>query len=248
MDANDFLRSARVAIPELSRPGLSVGERIEAAIERTAERVGCNTNLGIVLLLAPLAKAATTPGCTDLRASLARVLGQLDVADSTACYRAIRVARPAGLGAVDEQDVAIAPSVGLREAMQLAAGHDSIAAQYVDDFDLVFSVGLPVLLEYRQRWRSLSWATTACYLSILAQQPDSHVSRKFGSARALGISEQVRSVANTLKACENPRLLVEALIALDRELKARGVNPGTSADLTVASLAVLFLKHRLNLI
>ena len=248
MQATDFLRSAKVAVPALCNPRRSVGERIEDAVEATYKAVKCNTNLGIILLLAPLAAAVNCGGQRGLRERLHGVLEGLTVADSAACYRAIRRARPAGLGSVDAQDVGAAPSAKLREAMQLAAAHDSIAAQYSNDFELIFSSGVPALYMYRQRWRSLTWATSACYLEILAANTDSHVARKAGQAIANDLSAQARTVVKTLKACENPRLLVTPLRAFDHELKTRGVNPGTTADLTVASLAVLLLKERFQII
>lgn len=248
MQATDFLRSAKVAVPALCNPGRGVGERIEDAVEATYAAVKCNTNLGIILLLAPLAVAVNCGDQPSLRERLHGVLAGLTVADSAACYRAIRRARPAGLGRVDAQDVNVAPSVKLRDAMQLAAAHDSIAAQYSNDFELIFSSGVPALYKYRRRWRSLTWATSACYLEILAANTDSHVARKAGQATANDLSAQARRVVKTLKACENPRLLVTPLTAFDHELKTRGVNPGTTADLTVASLAVLLLKERFQII
>ena len=51
-------------------------------------------------------------------------------------------------------------------------------------------------------------------------------------------------MASALKACENPRTLMAELKAFDHELKTRGVNPGTTADLTVATVAVLLLQQR----
>src|SRR5690242_14660894 len=58
MTVDDFAASAEVSAGPLCRPGASVGERILGAIRATRERVGCNTNLGIVLLAAPLVAAA----------------------------------------------------------------------------------------------------------------------------------------------------------------------------------------------
>ena len=60
MTVPDFLRSAEAAAPALSNPSLPVGARILAAVEATFAAVGMNTNLGIILLCAPLAAAAET--------------------------------------------------------------------------------------------------------------------------------------------------------------------------------------------
>ncbi|MBK6660398.1 MAG: triphosphoribosyl-dephospho-CoA synthase [Proteobacteria bacterium] len=245
MAASDFLRSAAVAVPCLSAPAARIGARIEGAVAATIATVGCNTNLGIVLLLAPLARAAQDLAQGDLRARLARQLCALDAEDAAACFRAICLAQPAGLGEVHEGDVHTPPAMGLRDAMQLASVRDRIAAAYVSDYAEIFEVGVPLLVAARQRWRSLAWASTACYLHLLARAPDTHIERKWGNALAAEVSTRARAVESTLKACENPRAAVAHLRDFDDELKARGVNPGTSADLTVACVAVLLLQSRL---
>ncbi len=245
MQAADFLLSARVAVPCLTTAQASVGQRIECAVNATMQAVGCNTNLGIVLLLAPLALAAERASAKDLRASLGQVLRALDRDDAAACFRAICIAQPAGLGAVADGDAREPPTIDLLHAMRLASVRDRIAAAYVSDYREIFEVGVPTLVSARQRWHSLAWATTACYLRLLGDQPDTHIARKWGIALAEQVSARARAVESTLKACENPRTAVAQLRAFDDELKSRGVNPGTSADLTVACVAVLLLQARL---
>ncbi|MCC6708416.1 MAG: triphosphoribosyl-dephospho-CoA synthase [Gammaproteobacteria bacterium] len=246
MAASDFLRSATVAVPCLATNDASVGARIESAVTATMAAVGCNTNLGIVLLLAPLAQAAQTPsGTGELRARVARVLRALDTDDAAACFRAICVAQPAGLGEVADGDVRRVPSMTLLEAMRLASVRDRIAQAYVSDYAEIFELGVPLLAAARQRWRSLAWATSACYLHLLAHAPDTHIERKWGKTLATAVSARARAVASALEACENPRNAVAHLRAFDDELKSRGVNPGTSADLTVACVAVFLLQSRL---
>lgn len=245
MQAQDFLASARAVAPCLSVRDARVGERIERAVKATKVAVDCNTHLGIVLLLAPLACAAQACGTGDLRLRLARVLRELDHDDAAACFRAICIAQPAGLGTVSEGDVHAPARIDLLRAMRLAAVRDRIAAAYVSDYQEIFEVGVPALAAARRRWHSLAWASTACYLRLLACAPDTHIARKWGNALATAISARARAVESTFKACENPRNAVALLRAFDDELKSRGVNPGTSADLTVASVAVLLLQARL---
>jgi triphosphoribosyl-dephospho-CoA synthase len=189
-----------------------------------------------------LAAAAAHGG--SLRAQVAVQLAQTSVADARACYRAIRMARPAGLGQVPEQDVAHEPAVDLTAAMRLAAAHDRIARQYANTFADVFEHGVPILEAARTRHRSLVWSTTACYLHLLGNGPDSHIERKYGHAAASAVSRRARAVETALKACENPRAVKPLLMAFDRELKARGINPGTSADLTVASVMAYLVMQR----
>lgn len=247
MTAADFLASGRVAAAALASPEGALGARILAAIAATRAVAGCNTNLGLVLLTAQLALAALRPAPErDLRTRLGAVLACTTIADADAVYRAIRIAAPAGLGASTAQDVRDDPSVTLRHAMTIAAPRDRVARQYATVFEDVFERGLPLLRAARERWHSLAWAAAACHLDFLAALPDSHVARKHGTARAAALRCRARAVASALKACENPGALLPSLHAFDSELKRSGVNPGTSADLTVASLAALFLEAALR--
>lgn len=250
MRAEDFLASARVACTALAEPEARVGARIEAAVTATLQAVGQNTNLGIVLLLAPLARAcsrsvAGAAGAGDLAARVATVLADLDIGDTAACFRAIRRARPAGLGRVAAADVHAEPDLDLLAVMRLAAGRDLVARQYANGYADIFARGVPLLVEARRRYRSLAWATTRCYLAFLAGAPDTHIVRKHGQDLAEAVAAQARAVETAVEACENPRRLIPMLEAFDHELKSRGVNPGTSADLTVASVSALLLRERL---
>jgi triphosphoribosyl-dephospho-CoA synthase len=49
-----------------------------------------------------------------------------------------------------------------------------------------------------------------------------------------------------LRAASRPEALTDELLALDSALKAEGLNPGTSADLTVASLFARRLQDALQ--
>ena len=236
MTVEDFEASADASAQAIALAELSVGERIYRAVRRTRDAVGCNTNLGIVLLVAPLAEAALTGAGRDLRANLERVLGGLDVSDSEWAFRAIRLAAPAGLGASARHDVSEAPTVGLREAMAEARDRDRIARQYATGFKDVFDFGLPRLRAFLARWQAEPWAAAGVYLGFLAGFPDSHVARKFGPARAEALRRQAAALAARLEAAAEPATLEGELLDLDAELKAEGVNPGTSADLTVATL------------
>ncbi|HSI59930.1 MAG TPA: triphosphoribosyl-dephospho-CoA synthase, partial [Ideonella sp.] len=146
MQAAQFLASAQAAAQALFRRGVPVGERIEAAMAASWAAAGCNTNLGILLLCAPVAVAVEhEPGphtAASLRGAIETVLAGLDRADAAAAFRGIALANPGGLGRADAQDVREAPSVTLREAMALAAGRDLIARQYLNGYAELFELGL----------------------------------------------------------------------------------------------------------
>lgn len=241
MTTSDFIRSAEAAAGPLTRSGLGVGMRIDGAVEATFAAVGTNTNLGIILLCAPLAAAAER-GRADLPAALAEVLEALDRADADLAFRAIARASPAGLGRAERHDVFAPATVTLKQAMAEAADRDRVARQYATDFDDVFSLGEPSLTNALPRMPHPRWAALAVYLTFLSSFPDSHIARKHGWI----VAEQTRRAATGLRArwdaCDTPERLLPDVLAWDAVLKARGINPGTSADLTVATLFV----HRLR--
>jgi triphosphoribosyl-dephospho-CoA synthase len=236
-----FIASAEAAAPPLSAEATRVGARIFGAVEATFAAVGANTNLGIILLCAPLAAAAEarTP---DFRAALVNVLQSLDVEDAALAFRAIARAAPAGLGRSARHDVFERATVGLLQAMQQASDRDRIAKQYATYFADVLDVGLPAFEAAMRRYAGQQWATLATYLGFLSAFPDTHILRKFGSPTAEEVQRKASAFQRSLQATEQPTALLPELLAWDAALKADGVNPGTSADLTVATLFAYRLK------
>ncbi len=245
MVAEQFTASAEAAAPWIANPSLQVGERILRAVEASFATVGCNTNLGIVLLAAPLAAAAEKAEPGGLHNSVRHALGSLDDADADAVFTAIRRANPGGLGSVPYQDVAAAPTVGLHEAMSLAADQDRIARAYVTDFAELFDFGLPRFELISRQAADRSIAVTTLHMAYLAAFTDSHIARKFGA----GVAEEVRAKAEGLTSQWQPVARSDALKELlhfDSELKARRINPGTTADFVVATLFAADICDRLK--
>ena len=148
MDVAMFEASAAAAAPHIAAPGAPVGQRVERAVRASFAASRCNTNLGIVLLCAPLAAAAERDG-GPLRVRLDVVLDELTVEDARAAYRAIAAANPAGLGSVQAADVKAEPTVTLLEAMVLARAHDRIANAYATDYADIFDFAVPALMAAR---------------------------------------------------------------------------------------------------
>lgn len=237
MDAGDFLTSATVAIPWLVRWDISLGERILGAVDATVSAVGCNTNLGILLLLAPLAEAAMQTTLDEgLQAAVTRVMERLNSSNPESVFAAIRRANPGGLGRAAEHDVFGPVSGTLGAAMQAASLHDRIAHQYVTAYGDIFGSGRQAFERALPGLQVLS-----VYLEFAGRFPDSHVSRKHGARRAEAVRDAFAEVALRIKACENPPAFAESLEGLDQALKRDNINPGTSADLTVATLAAAAL-------
>ena len=243
MTVDEFVRSADAAAAPLSAQGARVGLRIHRAVMATFAAVGTNTNLGIILLCAPLAAAAERDA-TNLRNALHQVLQDLNVDDADLAFRSIVRAAPAGLGHSAQHDVFNPATVSLLQAMSEAANRDMVARQYATDFADIFDRGLPLFESVSRRRGEAKWATLATFLGFLSAFPDSHIARKFGAETARCIQGTALNFARMLQAAEQADQLLPALLTWDSALKAKAVNPGTSADLTVATL----FAHRLRTI
>lgn len=241
----DFLHSAAAIAPVLagaSQQGL--GKTILRAIQQTASVVRSNTNLGMVLLLSPL---AAVPWGTPVRQGVVAVLDGAGVDDSQQVYQAIRLARPARLGRVEAEDVHGEPSRPLRQVMTLAAERDLVARQYANGFREVFEEGIPALEQGQQAVGSLEGAIVFCQLTLLAQHPDSLIARKRGLVVAQEASLRARTVLSQGWPHHPPgRVAVEELDCWLRG-DGRGRNPGTTADLVTASLFAALREGMISL-
>jgi triphosphoribosyl-dephospho-CoA synthase len=244
----DFvLSAAAVGLVFEQAPYCSVGKTVLAALRATRAVVSTNSNLGIVLLLTPLAKACSPDRDQEaLRANLSTVLNQLTVEDARLVYEAIRLAQPGGLGTVPAEDVAGQPSQALREVLALAVERDRIARQYTCDFADVFELGVPALVEGWERLGSVEGAVIYCQLCCLAAFPDSLIARKRGPLEAEEATRRARDVldAGGLASPVGRRGFAE----LDRWLRDVGHsrNPGTTADLVTACLFVALRGHSME--
>jgi len=243
MAVADFERSAEASAPHLADAALGLGEKIFRAVEATWAAVGCNTNLGIVLLAAPLMEAChiMQPG-EHLRSALRRVLSHTTQDDAVWAYRAIRLAAPGGLGESAEQDIHEAPTVTLREAMSVAEERDRIAFQYVHGYTDVFDFSIPRYHTALSRWGDEAWAAVIVFIGLLKHFPDSHLERKFGKRHTRMVAARMAALDEALSQSASPEETLELFHEVDSEFKARGINPGTTADLTVACLLAVRLE------
>ena len=235
----DYLISAAAIAPVIDEVGQRrVGETVLEGVRATRQVVKSNTNLGILLLLAPL---GAVPSGQGLKSGAAQVLERLDVDDAKTVYEAIRLAEPGGLGQVPQEDVRNEPTAGLREDMGLAADRDLIARQYVNNFRDVFELGVPALTCQLDRGHNLETAIIYSHLRFMATYPDSLIARKCGADVAEEARRRAESVLqNGWPESHGPHAKHE-LAKFDKWLRSGGNrrNPGTSADLVTASLFVL---------
>lgn len=220
-----------------------VGATVLAARQATARLVSANTNLGIVLLLAPL---AAVPPTASLRSGVRRVLRRLTAQDAADVYAAIRQARAGGLGVAAEMDVAHAAPDRLLEAMAAAGPRDLVARQYVEGFAIVLEQITPWIVAGRTAGWTLDDAIVYAHVRSLATWPDTLIARKCGPM----VAEQASARARHVLANGGPGDMAydRALKKLDDWLRGDGHrrNPGATADLIAASLFAALRDRRLD--
>jgi len=241
MTFTDFAVSAAAIGPAMQAAAQrGVGATVLAAVQATRRLVPVNTNLGTVLLLAPL---AAVPREQRLNTGVGQVLSNLAACDAEAVYAAIRLANPGGLGTAAEMDVAEAAPESLLAAMAAAANHDLVARQYADNFSEVLNQAALWIVEGRAAGWSLSDTIIHAQLRLLAAWPDSLIARKCG----LPVAERASALAQRVLRAGLPGdadYLYE-VGELDFWLRSAGNrrNPGTTADLIAAGLFVVLREN-----
>jgi triphosphoribosyl-dephospho-CoA synthase len=241
----DFALSAVAigpAMEEACRRG--VGPAVLEAIRATRALTRTNTNLGTVLLLAPL---AAVPRAEPLRPGVRQLLTRLTARDSADVYAAIRLAQPGGLGRVDTLDVADAAPADLLAAMRASSERDLVAHQYVSGFATVLDQVLPWLLAGPGQGWSLADTIVHTQLRLLSRFGDSLIARKCGPVVSGQASVHATRVleAGVPGTAEYQR----ALSGLDLWLRGdqHRRNPGTTADLIAAGLFAALRDNLLHL-
>ncbi|MEN8260338.1 MAG: triphosphoribosyl-dephospho-CoA synthase [Pseudomonadota bacterium] len=237
MTVEDFRLSAQVSAPYLVDSELALGEKIFYATQVTGKAVGCNTNLGILLLCAPLIEAVQRRQSErqSLRNSLSAVLKSTTLEDAAWTYKAILLASPGGLGNSEREDVRDAPEVRLTEAMRIASNQDRIAYQYVSDYSDIFDFAVTRYNRAINQWGDERWAAVSVFVGLLCRFPDSHIERKFGNRFTGRVAAKMALLEAELSNTDRPERLWASLREADAEFKSAGINPGTTADLTVAT-------------
>ncbi|GIR49975.1 MAG: triphosphoribosyl-dephospho-CoA synthase [Burkholderiaceae bacterium] len=268
MTGQDFINSSKACAPLLVQPGLELGEKIYLATKESIKATGCNTNLGIILLCAPVLHVMQKLAEEEFRrlvnplaylqAELMKTINEIDLNQSKLIYDAIVHANPGGLGEDKEMDVRFT-NVKIIDAMRQAKDKDFIAKQYFSGFFEILKQ--PVLQEnFRRQWINKERPINPCgrqslasliYFYWLTNIRDSHIQRKFGlrvaefvKKKAIKVFQGQINFENVLNKVNNGKIRLpnrSRIRQFDEFLKVRGLNPGTSADITVCSLLIFGL-------
>lgn len=217
---------------------------------------GGNVHLGIIMLFTPIAAAAGAVmekglvDLNDLRLAIRKIVQSATPKDSQNIYRAINsVMSSENLGESDELDVKdssaqekiLEDKVSPLEVFDKCKDRDSICSEWVTGFNITFTEGYPYLRKRLDADVSINNSTLDCFLKILSDHPDSLIQRKRGLEEAKRISKRANRILQAGGASSKKGL--KMIHELDEELsKENGsLNPGTTADLTAASVFLLLL-------
>ncbi|GAA4451038.1 triphosphoribosyl-dephospho-CoA synthase [Novipirellula rosea] len=233
----DFIVAAEIAAESFAMPGRHFSEMVLGAVRQTKLATSSNVNLGILLLIGPIAEVAHRDVDAELQPAVASLLDGQNQDDAACIFEAIRVATAGGLGEVDEMDVRDAASSGtdLIAAMRLAAERDLVAYQYANGFKDLFDRVVPLVEKAIIESGGILGGISDAHIDLLADHPDSLIARKCGDEIANAVQQRAS------KLDKRDSVAVEEL---DAYLRSDGnrLNPGTTADLIAAALFVLLVR------
>ena len=251
-------RGIEIAQKKRTLAAARLGELIKWGIKDIEEwQRGGNTLLGTIMLFAPLAVAAGMTPIDEklnmdyavLRKNMDAVIKASTAQDSVAVYEAIDIAKPSGLNGAPDLSVKdkksknrlIEENVTLHQVFKIAAGYDDICSEWIKNFPITFDLAYPYL-QNELKHKDLNSSIVNTFLKVLATNPDTFISRKVGLEKAQEVSNDAKEILR-LGGSESAKGKT-ALIAFDNKLRKAGndYNPGTTADITAAALALTTLS------
>ena len=234
LEFENFLDAAKVTGRVMSQVNqLGLGQAVLETVLETRRLTGSNVNLGITLLLAPLAAVDASQSLAD---GIRSVLHGIDLYDTELVYTAIRCVCAGGLGEVPDQDISQRPKLPLLECMALAKHRDAIALQYCQHFEQILNDGRQVFLKWTQQGYDWETSIIGTQLEMMQRMPDSLIVRKCGIETAQDSALLAKRVlAAGWPNSSHGRMMLQDF---DDWLRADGHrrNPGTTADMIAAVL------------
>ena len=239
MNLKDFLKSSLIISKCLTKNNLDLGKKILISVNEIQNKIKKNTNLGIILMLSPIATIVQEEGVIskeELLKKIKSLIKKQNIKNSIPIFKAISLTSPGGLGFSKKYDVNEPPNTNLYKAMEFAKKKDLIARQYCNGFEDIYKIGIPAYKKFYNKWGKVDWALTGVYLTFLKKFNDSHIARNKGNKIARSIKKEAKKYYFFLKRNKNLTKIKKKLLIFDKKLKSKRINPGTTADLTVATL------------
>lgn len=231
---------------------LSIGKYILEAVKETDKWIANNTNLGIMMMCIPIAcSAAISNNFNELQDNIGLLMDNTTVEDAVNLYDAISLADAGGMGDQEDFDVMSekakdelrANNQTMLDVLEISAGWDRLANELSSKMPVCFDIGYPVFSEIKSAEGSINKATVLTFLNILSEIPDTLISRKYSDETAQKVSNEVKKL---LKSKNNDLFFIEKLKEFDEYLFVNKYNPGTTADLTAASIFIAYLADAFN--
>jgi triphosphoribosyl-dephospho-CoA synthase len=221
-----FLASTILVRPAFERAekvGRGIGNIILEAVKLTSGHSGGNTHFGAYILLVPLVMGGDIAGAD-------RLVRETTVEDAIQFYRAFGETRVRVLSG-DELDVDDPRAIEelkvrqmtLFDVMLYSAKNDMVAREWINGFQLTRR-GADLLFSHGPGPESVSMA----FLDLLATEPDTFISKKHGKDAAWEVMQKAQDVRQGLR----------DLVAFDQECINTGMNPGSIADIIIASIYI----------
>ena len=239
MNIKDFLKSSLIISKCLTKNNLDLGKKILVSVNEIQNKIKKNTNLGIILMLSPIATIVQKEGVIskeELLKKIKSLIKKQNIKNSIPIFKAISLTSPGGLGFSKKYDVNEPSNTNLYKAMEFAKEKDLIARQYCNGFKDIYKIGIPAYKNFYNKWGKVDWALTGVYLTFLKKFNDSHIARNKGNKIATSIKKEAKKYYFFLKNNKSLTKIKKKLLVFDKKLKSKRINPGTTADLTVATL------------
>jgi triphosphoribosyl-dephospho-CoA synthase len=234
----------------ISFKGANLGKYILKSVKETDKWIANNTNLGIVMLLTPIAMSASfSSNLDELRNNIHNIIVHSTVIDTLALYEAIAIADAGGMGEQEEYSVTnqeareelIENNLNIFDVLNISSSWDSLAMELTSKMPVTFDIGYPTFSKLREELVSINSATVITFLTILSQVPDTLISRKYGDEKAKEVSNLAMDVLDFKDFDEDMVEFNKRLSDFDDFLFENKLNPGTTADLTASSIMVSYL-------
>ena len=239
MHVKDFFKSSLIISKCLTKNNLDLGKKILTSVNEIQDKIKKNTNLGIILMLSPIVTVVQKEGIISKEELLKKInslIKKQNIKNSIPIFKAIALTSPGGLGFSKKYDVNKLPKTNLYKAMEYSKKRDLIARQYCNGFKDIFNIGVPAYKKFYNKWGRVNWALTGVYLTFLQKFNDSHIVRNKGNKIATSVKKEAKKYYLFLKKNKNLIKIKKKLLIFDKKLKSKRINPGTIADLTVATL------------
>lgn len=229
---------------------IGAGELILEAVTETDKWIANNTNLGIVMLTIPISIAtAMSNSFQEIQDNIGLIMNNTTSMDAVNLYKAINIADAGGMGDQEEYDVSsndslkelIETNTTMYDVLEISSEWDKLALELTTQLELTFNIGYPTFKKIKQG-QNYNLATLTTFLTLLSQIPDTLISRKYGEEKAEEVSQMAKKILEKdISTKEGQTRLKD----FDEYLFTNKLNPGTTADLTAASIMLSLLSEKI---